>query len=115
MSTEKLRLCPFCGEEEVEIQQSIMYPTGMWFVKCHECGVFGYFNTREQARIGWNRRAGEEVTEKWDAFKSYVDIKTQQEILNVKIAVLEGRFEAMEEDFDMSPLLKRVDKLEAQQ
>ena len=60
IETEKLKPCPYCGGEHINVQESIYSYT--WDFDCPECFViarFSHAKTFEKAKNAWNRRDGE--------------------------------------------------------
>jgi len=54
----KLKPCPFCGSEELEMQLDII---DKYAVVCLGCGACGRDEaTKEKAAASWNRRYGSE-------------------------------------------------------
>ena len=52
--TEKLKPCPFCGENEQEVDMNIDYD---WYVRCQYCGACaGFSGKKDYAIADWNRR-----------------------------------------------------------
>lgn len=58
MSEVKLKPCPFCGSEDLEIEYSCLGLRGKRFadVACVECGVTMHGDCDEEAIQHWNRR-----------------------------------------------------------
>ena len=82
---EKLKPCPFCGENEQEYSgrddAQVCYDT----VRCRNCGAVGeHCSTKEQARECWNTRSvDKELDEMRKARKALWDLytTTQQDIV----------------------------------
>ena len=55
---KELKPCPFCGgEAEIEMDESWYWN---YHVFCQECKIgTDYYETADEARQAWNRRAGE--------------------------------------------------------
>lgn len=59
MSEIKLKPCPFCGSEEIEIIG--VGRDWEYTVKCNSCNAgTDYFINKKEAKEAWNRRAYEE-------------------------------------------------------
>ena len=57
---EKLKPCPFCGGEQINVNKSIYFPK--WEFGCPVCFAIASFvraNTFDEAAEAWNRRDGE--------------------------------------------------------
>ena len=60
--TEELKPCPFCGRNEPEIieyRPDLSTPVIWYKIKCtnSDCeATNGYFNTRKDAILAWNKR-----------------------------------------------------------
>lgn len=81
---EKLKPCPFCGSENIEIERGPI--SGLFCVTCHSCFASSAFFDCEDAVIkAWNRRA--EKSNRYD--EGYIDgyVKAKLDIAN--------RFEAL--------------------
>lgn len=51
--TEKLKPCPFCGSDDVVVEET--YASG--YVRCRGCGAEGGFRySHEEAAAAWNSR-----------------------------------------------------------
>ena len=60
--SEELKPCPFCGGEAYTEgdKSKLQDGFGFWYVSCkNNCGVSGYFRTKEDAIKAWNRRYNE--------------------------------------------------------
>ena len=64
--TEQLKPCPFCGGDDVRLQQNgyTKLPDGSrkptwWEVACMDCDFVGPGDDREKVIEHWNRRAEE--------------------------------------------------------
>lgn len=54
--SEELKPCPFCGSEDVVLQESIIYP-GEYYVCCNVCGILtNRYSNRSLAISAWNKR-----------------------------------------------------------
>ena len=58
--TEKLKPCPFCGSENVEVFKfNIDFAPGKYGVHCNDCEIsVGRFNMEDDVIKGWNQRGG---------------------------------------------------------
>lgn len=59
MTDQKLKPCPFCGSDDVDVVSNLYT-----YVTCHNpsCEAYGPIcNTTEQAITAWNTRAGEKA------------------------------------------------------
>ncbi len=56
MSDEKLKPCPFCGNEKLVILTCVALTIYDWKVLCEHCNVFVRGYTKEEAIDAWNRR-----------------------------------------------------------
>jgi|GEM_PF-5632043 len=77
---EKLKPCPFCGSENIEIVRSPI--TERFIATCNSCAASSrYFNDEDEAIDGWNMRV--EESERYNA--GYLDgyVKAQKEFTNV--------------------------------
>ena len=57
--SEKLKPCPFCGSDDLEMEGSIM---SSYYVRCRKCGAGGgvmFPDNEENAVKMWNARAYE--------------------------------------------------------
>lgn len=55
----KLKPCPFCGGNDVTIEESIEFH-GHFYVICHSCEISTFkFNDPRKAVKRWNRRAND--------------------------------------------------------
>ena len=60
----KLRNCPFCGGEATLWNEYPAYRP--WHILCGCGGRVGYFRTKEEAVAAWNRRVGDDLTERME-------------------------------------------------
>ncbi len=59
MKEVKLKPCPFCGSDGLNLKLCGHRPDGFW-IQCEECGTEGpYCNYIKDAKKYWNRRAVE--------------------------------------------------------
>lgn len=60
MQEVKLKPCPFCGSEDVELNSYLIGNKYLFFVTDTECLADGpVFGTEEEAIAAWNRRTPE--------------------------------------------------------
>lgn len=60
LKAEKLKCCPFCGSEELEIG---LNPLGNWSVSCLNCGATGRDEVKKGRAIKvWNQRYEDGLT-----------------------------------------------------
>lgn len=56
--TEKLKPCPFCGSNDVTLEET--YESG--YVRCRSCGAeSGFRYSHDEAAAAWNRRTDSKV------------------------------------------------------
>ena len=54
--SEKLKPCPFCGDEAME--REVTYHNTRYYIQCTKCGAGSAFSLSEQGAIdAWNTRA----------------------------------------------------------
>ena len=84
---EKLRPCPFCGNE-AELFES----PGVYFVECSnpKCNYPNNWDTREEAIAAWNTRAFEPKSGNWTLYENEAANAWECSVCHEVIQLMEG-------------------------